>query len=294
MRLRNTLHKQTRYIARALVLLCIIPALAVGALSVHTQSLIVMALAALMMPMLILAWRVHRSADSLRSHANDQAEAAAGAEKHYFGVLSQVMAVVEGRDRYLAGRSERIAMLTAQMAAKLGLDPQRVQLLGMIARVHDIGLLAVPPEILRKATGLSGDEYSVVKKHCQVGCHMLQPLSFLKPVLDAVLYHHERMNGTGYPEGLIGDEISLEARILAVADSYDAMTHDRPHRRPLTNEQGVAELVRCADVGYDRDCVAALAATVAMDHLIPAEWADGSKPDVASKEADRCPVLVEG
>jgi len=273
-RLRKTLHKQTRHITRSLVMLCIIPSVAVGALSLHYQSPPVTALSALMLPVILLAWRIYRSARRLQSHVHSQAEAAEAAQQHYFGVLSQMMAVIEGRDRFLAGRSERIAILTGQIATRLGLDKERAILLGMVARVHDIGLLAVPPEILSKATGLSGAEYGVIKKHCQVGCHMLQPLTFLHPVLDAVLYHHERMNGTGYPDELTADQIPIEARIMAVADSYDAMTHDRPHRGSLSHRRAVAELIRCADVGYDRDCVAALAAIVAADDLIPDHWSD--------------------
>ncbi len=280
---RNTHKKQTCLIARYLLLLCSIPIVAVSVLAAWRPSSVAVASIAITIPVMFLAWRIFRTVHHLHDHAQDQATAAAEAERHYFGVLGQVVAVVEGRDPYLAGRSERIAMLASQMAAKLGLGDERCLLLGMVGRVHDIGLLSVSPEILRKATGLSGSEYSAVKKHSQVGRHMLQPLTFLHPVLDAVLHHHERMNGTGYPEGLVGEQIPIEARIMAVADSYDAMTHDRPHRGALSTRQAVGELVRCADNGYDRNVVIALAEIVHMQDVLPDPWrgdavADAGEP----------------
>ena len=261
-------------VTRALMVLGSLSAILFAAIVAVRPSWTTIGLALLAAPILVLAWRAVHREGRLRKRMRAQAQAAGEAEKHYFEVLSQVMAVVEGRDRYLAGRSGRIAALTNQMAVALGMDAADGALLGHIARVHDIGLLSVSPEVLRKATGLTGAEYGAVKKHCQVGCHMLRPLTFLRPMLDAVLYHHERMNGTGYPEGLAGEQIPLAARILAVADSYEAMTHDRPHRPSLTSRQAIGELVRCAGAGYDRRCVRALAEIVHAEDLLPATWGD--------------------
>ncbi len=275
---------------RALIVLGSLSAVLFAATVASRPSLTTVGLSLLAAPILALAWRAVRRESRLRRRMRAHVQAAVEAENHYFEVLSEVMAVVEGRDRYLAGRSGRIAALTNQMAVALGMDAADAALLGRIARVHDIGLLSVSPEVLRKATGLTGAEYGAVKKHCQVGCHMLRPLTFLRPMLDAVLYHHERMNGTGYPEGLTGEQIPIEARILAVADSYEAMTHDRPHRPSLTSRQAVGELIRCADVGYDRRCVKALAEIVHAEDLVPMSWSDDVAP--AEAVADPAPAAV--
>ena len=186
--------------------------------------------------------------------------------------------MVEGRDDYLAGRSERIARLAEEMAPRLGVSPSRAKLLGMAGRVHDIGLLSVPERVLAKPTGLNGSEYRAVKEHSDVGYRMLKPLTFLADVLDAVRHHHERMNGSGYPDGLTGEEIPIEARILSVADAYDAMTHDRPHRSALTPPQSIGEMLRCSPFGYDADCVAALAETVHLAHLLPQKVPEADSP----------------
>ena len=103
------------------------------------------------------------------------------------------------------------------------------------------------------------DEFRTIQKHSEVSYEILRPLRCLKEMLLAVRYHHERMNGTGYPAGISGDEIPLEAKILAVADAYDAMTHDRPHRPAMTPMIAVQELRRCTPHGYDESCVEALA-----------------------------------
>ena len=215
-----------------------------------------------------LIWHVWRRLAALHQHAQQHLQTSREAERHYFSVLCEVVRVLERRDRRLAGRSERIAQLVAQMAGRLELPAEHAELLTMVAQVHDIGLLSVPEHVLNKPTGLSGPEYRVVKDHSQVGVKILQPLTFLRPVLEAVAHHHERMNGTGYPESLRGEQIPLEARILAVADSFDSMTHDRPHRPALTTRQAVAELVRCSGNGYDEACVAALAAVTHTQDLL--------------------------
>ena len=247
-------------------------------LALFGQEPVALALAATLAattPLLIArAWyRLHK----LHRHAQQHLETAEQAERHYFIVLCEVVNVLERRDVRLAGRSERIAQLVAQMAPRLGLPPARVELLAMVARVHDIGLLSVNPQVLNKPTGLSGGEFNAVKDHCLVGVGILQPLTFLQPVLGAVRSHHERMNGTGYPEGLRAEDIPLEARILAVADSFDAMTHDRPHRRALTVRQSMGELIHCAGSGYDEACVKALAAVTNTEDLLVVETAAPSE-----------------
>jgi HD-GYP domain-containing protein (c-di-GMP phosphodiesterase class II) len=266
---RHHFHVQFSAGTRALAGLGVVLAAGVVLLAVIGHEPATLALAAVLAattPALIaLAWHRLRT---LHHHAQRHAESAEEAQRHYFMVLCEVMTVLERRDPRLVGRSERIAQLVAQLAPRLGLPAAQAELLTMIARVHDIGLLSVNPQVLSKPTGLNGPEFNAVKDHCLVGVGILQPLTFLHPVLGAVRSHHERMNGTGYPEGLRGEAIPLEARLLAVADSFDAMTHDRPHRPTLSTRQAVTELIRCAGNGYDEACIKALAAVMRVEDLL--------------------------
>ena len=132
-------------------------------------------------------------------------------------------------------------------------------MMNLAGRLHDIGLLAVPESILEQRAGISEGDFRSIKRHPSIAWEVLNPLKSLAEILPAIRHHHERMNGTGYPSGLSGEEVPLAARILAVADSYDAMTHDRPHRSAVTSLSAVMELRRCTPDGYDARCVEALA-----------------------------------
>lgn len=243
--------------------------------------------AATSLPLLaLLVWRTHRKAWTLLHDAHLRAEQAAEIERHYFEVLRRIITVTDARDKTTAGRNERIGRMSRQIAERMGFDPRRADLLGMAAEVHDIGLLAVPDEVLHKRTRLVSSEFEAVRMHPQIGYEILRPLQFLSDVLPAVRHHHERLNGTGYPAALAGEDIPVEARILAVAESFEALTHDRSHRRAINSSQAVMELVRCADSGFDRACVCALAETVNLGRLLPRDW---RAEDVAEPLA--CPPI---
>ncbi len=237
----------------------------------------------------VLAWRLWRRVRLLRGHVFRHRAELAEAERHYFEVLRNIVRVVEGREKSTRGRSERIGRLAEEMGTALGLAEDRARLLGLVAQVHDIGMLSVPERIMQKAAHLAANEFQSVQAHPQIGHEVLAPLSFLTPVLGAVLHHHERMNGTGYPAGLAGQAIPLEARILAVVDAYEAMTHDQPYRPALAPPSAVRELVRCADDGFDRDCVTALARAVHLDALLPAGWSEPAPVGPAEPQAQLAP-----
>ncbi len=194
---------------------------------------------------------MHRRHDELH-------EASVQAEKHYFKVLRRIMAAVEARERYTRGRSKRIGLLSQHIGEKLGLDHRQCHMLYLAGQVHDIGLLSVPDYILNKPSRLGNEEFRAVQRHAEASYKILRPLSSLVEILPAVRHHHERMNGTGYPQKLQGEQIPFSARILAVADAYDAMTHDRPHRAALPALESLNELRRCSPAGYDPQCVSAL------------------------------------
>ncbi len=207
----------------------------------------------------LAAFQVHRGVWHLHNQSDRLQQAAAEAEKHYIEVLWRIVWVSESRDRYTEGHSERVAALCEGMARHLGLDETICERVKMSARLHDLGMLAVSSKILNERDRLGVDEYRTVKQHPEVAHKILKPLQSLRDNLPAIRHHHERMNGTGYPDGLSGDQIPIEARILAVADAYDAMTHDRPQRMAMTAVAAMSELERCTPAGYDPACVEALA-----------------------------------
>ena len=164
------------------------------------------------------------------------------------------------KDPDTVSHSVHVAILTVEIARALGLDDVRLDDLRTAARLHDIGKLAVPDSILNKAGALDEDEFRIIKTHPVVGAELLRSWGLAEPAT-IVLQHHERIDGSGYPFGLRGDEIRLESRIVHAADAYVAMMRDRPYRKAMQQEEAFAELVRHSDTQFDRDVVEALIAT---------------------------------
>jgi diguanylate cyclase (GGDEF)-like protein len=171
-----------------------------------------------------------------------------------FRAAASLAKAVDARDTYTGSHSTRVAELGAWIAAHLGLDVEQVELTRLAGSLHDLGKLAIPEEILRKPGPLTPPERLVLERHPQIGFRMLESLG-VDPVAEWVLHHHERWDGTGYPDRLAGDEIPLGARIIFVADAYDAMTSDRAYRGRLTPQEAVSELQRCAGSQFDPQIV---------------------------------------
>jgi diguanylate cyclase (GGDEF)-like protein/putative nucleotidyltransferase with HDIG domain len=165
---------------------------------------------------------------------------------------------VDARDTYTGEHSECVAELAARIAVRVGLDTEHVELIRLAGRLHDLGKLAIPEEILQKPSELTDSERLVLERHPQIGFRMLDSLG-VEPVADVVLHHHERWDGAGYPDGLRGDAIPLGARIVFVADAYHAMTTDRVYRRRLSPGVALNELRRCAGSQFDPAIVSAFA-----------------------------------
>jgi len=175
-------------------------------------------------------------------------ERLAGALRSTIEAMSKTM---EWRDPYTAGHQKRVALISMALAKKLGLESDAVQALYMAAMVHDIGKVAVPAEILTKPTHLTDLEMKMVQEHAETGYQILKDIPFPWPIADMVHQHHERLDGSGYPKGLSGDEISQGARILAVADTIEAMSTHRPYR-PARGLASAMEEVR-AEAGSKLD-----------------------------------------
>ena len=169
-----------------------------------------------------------------------------------------LLATLNEKDQYTAGHSERVADLARLIAKGMGCDEHVQDLVFQGARLHDIGKLAIDNAELNKAGPLTDDEYERMKKHTLTGAELLKSMPCFQALIPAVIGHHERLDGTGYPFGLKGDEIPLLARIVAVADAYDAMTSDRTYRKAMAPPDAISELDRCRNRHYDGRCVDAL------------------------------------
>nr|WP_284710850.1 HD domain-containing phosphohydrolase [Desulfovibrio aminophilus] len=171
--------------------------------------------------------------------------------------VSALAAMSEKRDLYTAGHQQRVAQLACAMAEEMGLGGDRLDGLRVAGKLHDIGKISVPAEILAKPSRLTPIEMGIMKTHSESGFEILKRVSFPWPVARMVLQHHERLDGSGYPNGLRGDEIMLEARILAVADVVEAMSSHRPYRATLGLERALDEIAVHKGGLYDPEAVAA-------------------------------------
>jgi diguanylate cyclase (GGDEF)-like protein/putative nucleotidyltransferase with HDIG domain len=212
-----------------------------------------------------LYWAKEHGKDQVRVYRPDVVELAelrrlaAGPDRAArYRAAAGLAKAVDARDTYTGSHSERVADLAARIAERMGADPEQVELTRLAASLHDLGKLAIPEEILRKPGPLTDGERLVLERHPQVGFRMLESLG-VDRVAKCVLHHHERWDGTGYPEALPGPAIPLGARIIFVADAYDAMTSDRSYRRRRNRDDAVAELERCAGTQFDPEVVSALA-----------------------------------
>ncbi|MFP4481449.1 MAG: HD domain-containing phosphohydrolase [Thermovirgaceae bacterium] len=173
------------------------------------------------------------------------------------GMLLSLGKLTEVRDPYTSGHQQRVADLATAIAGKMELEPDRIEGINAAGILHDIGKLTIPAEILTKPATLNELEYRLVKLHPQTGYDILKEIKFPWPLPEMVLQHHERLDGSGYPQGLSGEDIMLEARILAVADVFEAMSSFRPYRAALGMAEALDEIQSGSGILYDEKVVAA-------------------------------------
>ena len=165
--------------------------------------------------------------------------------------MRALAAALDARDPYTAGHSERVSTFAVAMGEELKLDAEAMETLRLGALLHDIGKIGVPDEVLRKPGALTAAEFEAIKTHPSAGARILRSIPFLAPHIPIVELHHERPDGLGYPYGLRGDEIPLAARIVHVADAFDAMTSARAYRSGRIPVEAIAELRRCIGTDFD-------------------------------------------
>ena len=171
------------------------------------------------------------------------------------GTVLAMSRIVESRDPYTAGHQQQVTQIASIIAEKISLPPDRVEAIRISAALHDIGKISVPSEILTKPSRLTDLERELVKTHSQNAYDILKAIDFPYTIADIILQHHERMDGSGYPQGLKGEEILLEARIVAVADVLEAMSAHRPYRPALGIEAAMEEITRHRGLLYDENVV---------------------------------------
>ena len=163
--------------------------------------------------------------------------------------------IIEAKDPYTAGHQQRVSQLATAIAKELNLSPDKVEGIRVTSLIHDIGKISVPTEILSKSTKLTDIEFSLIKGHSQIGYDILKSIDFSYPIAQIVLQHHERLNGSGYPNKLKGDEILLEAKIIGVADVVEAMSSHRPYRPALGIDVALEEISQNRGILYDPEVV---------------------------------------
>lgn len=187
---------------------------------------------------------LHKRIQELEAARHEQQEI-------FLAAMETLTRTLEARDVYTRGHSERVAGYTVQLATFLHLDKAIVEKLRLAASLHDLGKIGIKDAILNKTATLTAEEFALIKQHPIIGAAIIQPLAPLQEMIPWIRYHHERYDGTGYPDGLRGEAIPLGARIIAMADSFDAMTSDRPYRRALPLKTALEQIRRGAGTQFD-------------------------------------------
>ena len=185
---------------------------------------------------------MRRQTQTLKQRSQQLLDSYRELEQSSLDAIEALNATVEARDHYTAGHSARVQRIAVAIGLELNLDSDRMTALGHAALFHDVGKLAVPDAVLTKPAKLDPDEYELIKLHSEKGAEIVGNLGRLRDAVPLIRHHHERWDGRGYPDGLAGDEIPLEAAIVGLADAWDAMTTDRPYARALTLEEAHSEI----------------------------------------------------
>ncbi len=196
--------------------------------------------------------------------------------------VAALVQAVEAKDHYTRGHSERVARASVIIARAVGLSSQRTSTLHFAGMLHDVGKLGVPTRVLQKTGALTDEEFATIARHPVRGLEMVREIEFLGEAFEGILHHHERLDGRGYPMGLVGSSIPEFARIIAVADAFDSMTSTRSYRQARTVDEAVEELAACAGTQFDPQFVAAL-----TEGLQRTPWTTARERDGEAAAPDR-------
>ncbi|QIN77355.1 HD domain-containing protein [Rubrobacter marinus] len=192
------------------------------------------------------------------ARARERSRLYASLERTSTEAISALAAALESRDDTTGEHIRRTQALAGEVAEEIGLRPEGIRVVKYAAMLHDIGKIGIPDSILNKPGGLTQEEWRAMRRHPATGADIIGRIAGFENVVEAVLAHHERHDGRGYPAGLAGDEVPVAARLISVIDAYDAMTNDRPYRRAMTHEEALAEIERGSGTQFDPAVVEAL------------------------------------
>jgi HD-GYP domain-containing protein (c-di-GMP phosphodiesterase class II) len=233
--------------------------------------------------------------DQVQRFISDLQKSAEENRQLFIGTVKGLAAAIDGKDPYTRGHSERVSRFSMAIAQRMGLDDDEVEKIRISALLHDVGKIAIDDNILKKPAALTDEEYEIMKKHPQKGYKIMSQIPAMKEFLAGMYMHHEMVDGKGYPQGLKGDEIPLMGKIVAVADTFDAMTTDRPYQKAMKFEDAVARIESFVNTRYDADVVSAFTAACREGQVRPGSVklrkpaAKVSRPDVvdASQESEQ-------
>ena len=213
----------------------------------------------------------------------------------FIGTVKGLAAAIDGKDPYTRGHSERVSRFSVAIAQRMGINDDEVEKIRISALLHDVGKIGIDDSVLKKPAALTEEEYELMKKHPQKGYKIMSQIPAMKEFLPGMYMHHEMVDGKGYPQGLKGDEIPLMGKIVAVADTFDAMTTDRPYQKAMGFEDAVARIESFVNTRYDEGVVAAFTAACREGQIRPGSVrlkrpvAAGPKPELLNslQEAER-------
>jgi HD-GYP domain-containing protein (c-di-GMP phosphodiesterase class II) len=207
--------------------------------------------------------------DQLEHYIEDLRNAAEDNRQLFIGTVKALAAAIDGKDPYTRGHSERVARFSLAIAERLGLPEDETEKLRISALLHDVGKIGIDDNILKKPAALTDEEYEVMKQHPQKGFKIMSQIPAMRDFLPGMYMHHEMMDGRGYPQGLKGDAIPMQARIVSVADTFDAMTTDRPYQKGMSLEDALARIKTFIGTRYDSVVVEALVEACESGQITP-------------------------
>jgi HD-GYP domain-containing protein (c-di-GMP phosphodiesterase class II) len=234
-----------------------------------------------------LAHTFNRMADEIEDHIRRLRRAAEENRELFLGTIQAMAEAIDAKDPYTRGHSARVNRYSVAIGRQLRLNAEQLEELHVSSLMHDVGKIGIHDRILQKPGKLTPDEFEIMKTHAALGAQILAPIKKMHRVIPGLRWHHERWGGGGYPDGLKGDAIPLMARIIAVADTFDAMTTHRPYQQAMSIEEARARLTSLKDVAFDNRVVVAFQRAYQQGQIVPDE-----EPSVSVDPPRERPELV--
>jgi HD-GYP domain-containing protein (c-di-GMP phosphodiesterase class II) len=231
--------------------------------------------------------------DQLEHYIEDLRRAAAENRELFLGTVKALAAAIDGKDPYTRGHSERVARFSLAIAERLGLSDEEYEKLRVSALLHDVGKISIDDNILKKPAPLTNEEYEIMKGHPQKGFKIMSQIPAMRDFLPGMYMHHEMINGQGYPQGLKGEDIPMQARIVSVADTFDAMTTDRPYQKAMSLDEALTRIKTFVGTRYDEQVVNALVEACEQGQIAPGRAKLRSRRTVAASPPTGEPAPAE-